>query len=56
MEATGACLECDCEQFSRLRTAPQSHGQSDEVRAALDQLQRAREILASLRALLGDVG
>jgi hypothetical protein len=56
MEATGRCLECSCEGFRRARADPQSREQmTDEIHAALDQLHGAREILASLRALLGDV-
>jgi hypothetical protein len=56
MEATGRCLECSCEEFNCARADPQSREQmTDEIHAALDQLQGARETLASLRALLGDV-
>jgi hypothetical protein len=56
MEATGPCLECDCEEFRRARAEPQSREQmTDEIHAALDQVQGARETLASLRGLLGDV-
>ena len=53
MEATGACLECDCEEFMRARAEPGSQQQmTDEIQAALDQLHGVREILASLRARL----
>lgn len=53
MEVTGPCLECDCEEFRRARAPSRSHEQMpNEIHAALDQLQSAREILASLRALL----
>jgi hypothetical protein len=56
MEATGPCLECECEQFRRARRESQSRERmADEIHAALDQVQGAREILASLRALLGNV-
>ena len=56
MEAKGPCLECDCQEFTRERAEPRSHEQTVEGRAALGQVQEAREILASLRALLGRLG
>jgi len=55
MEATGPCLECDCEEFRRARARSRSHEQmSNEIHDALDQLHSAREILAGLRALLSN--
>jgi hypothetical protein len=56
MEAKGPCLQCDCQEFTRERAQPRSHEQMTDVRAALGQVQQAREILASLRALLGRPG
>jgi hypothetical protein len=56
MEATGPCLECGCQEFSRARAASQPRDQMMKtIRMALEQVRRARELVSSLRALLSNV-
>ncbi len=57
MEVCGDCLECDCEEFTRARAAPDSDDadeQAMKIRAALDQVKRLHEIVARLRAQLSN--
>jgi hypothetical protein len=55
MEVKGCCLECDCEEFMRAPAAPDSSAQMTEnIRAALVQVERLRQSVASLRVQLSD--
>ena len=57
IEAEGRCLQCGCEQFTRAREARDSSElRMDRIRIGLDQVERVREIVASLRSQLSDEG
>jgi purine nucleoside phosphorylase len=53
MQATGPCLECRCERFMRAPVAAdlfKMEMEMERIRAAFDQLQRLRAVVARLRA------
>jgi hypothetical protein len=50
IEVAGPCLECDCEEFARATETAESNEQTMErIRAALERVERMREIVALLR-------